>query len=76
MQEQTNKVAPEALTKVSNQPVSMWNYYVKFQVQKHTKEITLEAMPNYLSITIHLNLSPSSKETNQRFSSVAADIIK
>jgi hypothetical protein len=54
----------------------MWNYYVQRQVQEHNKEVTPEAMPNYLSITIHLKLSPSSKETISRFSSVAADIIK
>jgi hypothetical protein len=67
VQEQTNKVAPEALAKFSNRPVTMWNYSVKCQVQEHTKEITPEAMPTYLSITIPLNLSPSSKETIPRF---------
>jgi hypothetical protein len=76
VQEQTNKVAPEALEKNSNRPITMWNYHVKCQVQEHNKEITPEAMPNYLSITIHLNLPPSSKYTIPRFSSVAADIIK
>jgi hypothetical protein len=76
VQEQTNKVTPEALEFSPNRLVTMWNYYVKCQVQEHTKEIRTEAMPNYLSITIHLTLPPSSKETNPRFSSVAADIIK
>jgi hypothetical protein len=54
----------------------MWNYYVQRQVQEHNKEIRLEAMPNYLSITINLKLSPSSKDTLPRFSSTASDIIK
>jgi hypothetical protein len=76
VQEQTNKVTPEALDFFPNRPVTMWNYYVKCQVQEHTKEIRPEAMPNCLSIKIHLTLPPSSKETNPRFSSVAADIIK
>jgi hypothetical protein len=76
VQDQTDKVAPEALDFFSNRPVTMWNYYVQCQVQEHTKEITPEAMPNYLAIKIHLNLSPSSKDTMPRFSSVAADIIK
>jgi hypothetical protein len=76
LQAQTTKVAPEALIFFSNRPVTMWNYYVQRQVQEHNKEITPEAMPNYLSITIHLKLSPSSKETIPRFSSVAANIIK
>jgi hypothetical protein len=71
LQDQTTKVAPEALEFFLNRPVTMWNYYVQ-----HNKEITPEAMPNYISITIHLKLSPSSKETIPRFSSVAADIIK
>jgi hypothetical protein len=69
VKDQTTKVAPEALEKCSTRPVTMWNYYVQCQVQEHTKEIKPEDMPNYLSITIHLNLCP-------RFSSVAADIIK
>jgi hypothetical protein len=76
LQDQTTKVAPEAFDFFSNRPVTMWNYAVQCQVQEHNKEITPEAMPNYLSITIHLKLSPSSKETIPRFSSVAADIIK
>jgi hypothetical protein len=76
LQDQTTKVAPEALDFFSNRQVTMWNYYVQRQVQEHNKEITPEDMPNYLSITIHLNLSPSSKETIPRFSLVAADIIK
>jgi hypothetical protein len=76
LQDQTTKVAQEALDFFSNRPVTMWNYYVQRQVQEHNKEITPEAIPNCLSITIHLNLSPSSKETTPRFSSVAADIIK
>jgi Holliday junction resolvase RusA-like endonuclease len=76
LQAQTTKVAPEALDLFSNRPVTMWNFYVQRQVQEHNKEITLEAIPNYISITIHLKLSPSSKDTISRFSSVAADIIK
>jgi hypothetical protein len=76
LQTQTTKVAPEALDFFSNRPVTMWNFYVQRQVQEHNKEITPEAMPNYLSITIHLKLSPSSKETIPRFGSVTADIIK
>jgi hypothetical protein len=76
VQDQTTKVAPEALGKFSNRPFTMRNYYVKCQVQEHTKEITPEAMPTYISITSHLNLSPSSKETIPRCSSVAVDIIK
>jgi hypothetical protein len=76
LQDQTNKVAPEALDFVSNRPVTMWNYSMQRQVQEHNKEITPEAMPNYLSIPIHLKISPSSKETIPRFSSVKADIIK
>jgi hypothetical protein len=56
--------------------VTMWNYYVKCQVQEHLKEKTPGAMPNFLSITIHLNLPSSSKEKSPRYSSVAADIIK
>jgi hypothetical protein len=75
VQDQTT-VAPEAIKLFLNRPVTMWNYYIKCQVQEHTKEIKPEAMPNYLSIKIHLNLSPSSKEKIPRFSSVASDIIK
>jgi hypothetical protein len=55
---------------------TMWNYYVKRQVQEDNKEITPEAMPNYISMTIQLFFSPSSKETIPRFCSVKADIIK
>jgi hypothetical protein len=73
LQDQTTKVAPEALEFFSNRPVTMWNYYVQRQVQEHNKEITAEAMPTYISIKIHLKLSPY---TIPRFSSVAADIIK
>jgi hypothetical protein len=76
VQEQTNKVAPEALDKCAARTVTMWNYYVNCQVQEDLKEITPEAMPNFLSITIHLNLPSRSKEKIPRFSSVAADIIK
>jgi hypothetical protein len=76
LQDQTTKAAPEALESFSNRPATMWNYSVQRQVQEHNKDITPEAMSNYLSIKIHLNLSPSSKETIPRFSSVAADIIK
>jgi hypothetical protein len=76
LQDQTTKVAPEALGFFSNRPVTMWKYYMQRQVQEHNKEITPKAMPNYVSITIHLKLSPSSKETIPRFSSVAAAIIK
>jgi hypothetical protein len=76
VQEQTNKVAPEALAKIAARPVTMWNYYVKCQVQEHLKEITPEAMPNFLSIKNHLNLPSSNKEITPRFSSVAIDIIK
>jgi hypothetical protein len=76
LQDRTTKVAPEALANFSNRPVTMWNYYVHHQVQEHNKEITPKAMPNYLSIIIHLKLSPSSKDTIPRFSSVTADIIK
>jgi hypothetical protein len=68
VQEQTNKVAPEALAKFSDRPVTMWNYCVKCQVQERTRDITPEAMPNCISITIHLNLPPSSKEISPRFS--------
>jgi hypothetical protein len=76
LQAQTTKVAPEALDFFSNRPVTMWNYSVQRQVQEHNKEITPEAMPNYLSITIHLIFQPSSKATIPRSSSVEADIIK
>jgi hypothetical protein len=76
LQDQTTKVAPEALDFFSNPPVTNWNYSVQRQVQEHNKEITLEAMPNYLSITIHLIFSPRSKETIPRLSSVVANIIK
>jgi hypothetical protein len=76
LQDQTTKVAPEALDFFLNRQVTMWKYYMQRQLQEQNKEITPEAMPNYLSITIHLKLSPSSKETIPRFSSVAADIIK
>jgi hypothetical protein len=76
LQDQTTKVAPEALNFFPNRPVTMWKYSVQRQVQEHNKDITPKAMPNYLSITIHLKLSPSSKDTIPRFSSVAVDIIK
>jgi hypothetical protein len=33
VQDQTNKVAPEALDFFSNRPVAMWNYYVQCQVR-------------------------------------------
>jgi hypothetical protein len=76
LQDQTTKVALEALDFFSNRPVTMWSYDVQLRVQEHNKEITPEAMPNYISITIHLKLSPRRKETIPRFSLVAADIIK
>jgi hypothetical protein len=76
LQDQTTTVAPEALAKFSDRPATMWTYAVHRRVKEHTKEVTPEATPNYLSITIHLKLSPSSKDTIPRFSSVAADIIK
>jgi hypothetical protein len=75
-QDQMTKVAPENLNFFPNRPVTMWNYAMQHRVQENNKEITPEAMPNYISITIHLNLSPSSKETIPRFSSVEADIIE
>jgi hypothetical protein len=76
LQDQTTTVAPEALANFSDQPATMWTYAVQRRVKEHNKEVTPEAIPNYISITIHLKLSPSSKDTIQRFSSVAADIIK
>jgi hypothetical protein len=54
LQAQTTKVALEALDFFSNRLVTRWNYYVQRQVQEHNKDITPEAMPNYLSITTHL----------------------
>jgi hypothetical protein len=76
LQDQTTTVAPEALEFFSDRPVTMWTYTGQRRVKEHNKEVTPEAMPNYLSITIHLRLSPSSKDTIPSFSSVAADIIK
>jgi hypothetical protein len=76
LQDQTTKVAPEALIFFLNRPVTMWNFSVQRQVQEHNKEIRPEAMPSFFSIAIHLKCSPSSKETIPRFSSVEADIIK
>jgi hypothetical protein len=37
LQDQTTKVAPEALEKNSNRPVTMWNYAVQSRVQEHNK---------------------------------------
>jgi hypothetical protein len=76
LQDQTITVAPEALAKFSDRPVTMWTYAGHRREKEHNKEVTPEAMPNYLSITIHLRLSPSSKDKIPSFSSVAADIIK
>jgi hypothetical protein len=74
LQDQTTTVAPEALAIFSDRPVTMWTYAGQRRVKEHNKEVTPEAMPNYLSMTSHL--SPSSKDTIPSFSSVAADIIK
>jgi hypothetical protein len=76
LQDQTTTVAPEALANFSDRPATMWTYAGQRRVKEHNKEVTPEAMPNYLSITIHLKLSPSSKDTIPRFSSFAVDIIK
>jgi hypothetical protein len=54
----------------------MWNYDVHLRVKEHNKEVRPEAMPTYISIKIHLKLSPSSNDTIPKLSSVAADIIK
>jgi hypothetical protein len=74
LQDQTTMVAPEALANFSDRPVTRWTSSGQRRVKEHNKEVTPEAMSNYLSITIHL--SPSSKDTIPSFSSVAADIIK
>jgi hypothetical protein len=76
LQDQTTTVAPEALAFFLDRPATMWTYAVQRRVKEHNKEVTPEAMPNYISIKIQLKLSPSSKDTIQRFSLVAADIIK
>jgi hypothetical protein len=76
LQDQTTTVAPEALAIFSDLPAIMWTYAVQRRVKEHNKEVMPEAMPNYLSITIHLKLSPNSNDTIPRFSSVAVDIIK
>jgi hypothetical protein len=76
LQDQTTTVAPEALANFSDQTATMWTYVLQLRVKEHNKEIKPEAMTNYISITIHLKLSPSSKHTIPRFSSVTADIIK
>jgi hypothetical protein len=76
LQDQMTTVAPEALTIFLDRSATMWTYAGQRRVKERNKEVTLEAMPNYLSITIHLKLSPSSKDTIPRFSSDAADIIK
>jgi hypothetical protein len=75
LQDQTTMAAPEALAIFSDRPATMWTYAVQRRVKEHNEEVTPEAMPNYLSIK-NLKLSPSSKNTIPRFSSVVADIIK
>jgi hypothetical protein len=76
VQEQMTKVAPAALAKSADQPVTMWNYYENCQVQEQIKKKTPEAMPNFHSIAIHLNLPSISTEKSPRYSSVAANITK
>jgi hypothetical protein len=76
LQDQTTTVALEALAIFSDRPFTTWTYSGQRQVKEHNQEVTPEAMPDYLSITIHLRLSPSSKDTIPSFSLVAADIIK
>jgi hypothetical protein len=75
-QEQMIKVAPEALAKCPARPVTMWNYYENCQVQEKINKKRPEAMPNFLLITIHLNLPSISTKKIPRYNSVAADIIK
>jgi hypothetical protein len=48
LQDQTTTVAPEALANVSDRPVIMWTYAGQRRVKEHTKEVTPEAMSNYL----------------------------
>jgi hypothetical protein len=74
LKNQTTTVAPEALTKISDRPVTMWTYAGQRRVKEHNQEVMPEAMTIFRSITIHL--SPSSKDTIPSLSSVAADIIK
>jgi hypothetical protein len=74
LQDQATTVDPEALTIFSDRPVTMWTFAGQRRVKKHNKEATPEAMPNYLSIIIHL--SRSTKDTISSFSPVAAVIIK
>jgi hypothetical protein len=76
LQGQTTTVVPEAIKIISDRLVTIWTYAGQRRVKEHNTEVTPEAMPDYLSITIHLRLSPSSKDTIPSFSSVAADIIK
>jgi hypothetical protein len=59
----------------SDRLVTLWTYAGQRWVKEHNKEVTPEDMPNYISITIHLRLSPSSKDTIPSFSLVAVDII-
>jgi hypothetical protein len=70
------KVAPEALAKFPARPVTMWNYYENYQVQDKINKKSPEAMPNFLLVTIHLNLPSISAKKSPRYRSVAADIIK
>jgi hypothetical protein len=74
MQDQTTTVAPEALTIFSDWPVTMWTHAGQRRVNEHNKEVTPEAMSNYLSTTIHL--SPSRKDTIPSLSSAVVNIIE
>jgi hypothetical protein len=69
-------VAPEALENIPAQQLTMWNYYENCQVQEKTNKKRPEAMPNFLLITIHLDLPSIITKKSPRYSSVAADIIK
>jgi hypothetical protein len=66
LQDQTITVAPEAFTIFSDRPATMWTFAGQRRVKEQNKEVTPEAMPTYLSIKIHLKLSPSSKDTIPR----------
>jgi hypothetical protein len=48
LQDQTTTVAPKALAIFSDWPATMWTYAVQRRVTEHNKEVTPEAMPNYL----------------------------